>query len=162
MVLVMMQFVMSLFGTFSSIKCCKHCVWIPGKWPQVREWHAKRLKSYWVCFICRKISPDNATWAGLTHFLLAGVSGPVLDVKTVSYLMYFCMILIANRDYFMHMNMKFVPVPSDNSDRSVTCPKFNFLAFSPVPDGWTKLKVEPWGKILLEIVPPISYKAWVL
>ena len=43
----------------------------------------------------------------------------------------------------MHMNMKFVPVLSDNSDRSVTCPNFNFFAFSVVPDGRTKLKVEP-------------------
>ena len=43
----------------------------------------------------------------------------------------------------MHMNMKFVPVPPDNSDRSVTCPNFHFLAFSPVLDGRTKLQVEP-------------------
>ena len=102
----------------------------------------------WVCFIWRKISPDNqtsriATWASPTHFLSAEVSRPVLDVKTVSYFMYFCMILIANKDSFMHMNMKFVPVLSDNSDRSVTSPNFNILAISPVPDGQTKLEVEP-------------------
>ena len=38
---------------------------------------------------------------------------------------------------------KFVPVLSDKSDRCVTSPNFNFLAFSLVLDGQTKLKVEP-------------------
>ena len=39
----------------------------------------------------------------------------------------------------MHMNMKFIPVPLDNSDKKCDLSELQFFG----PDGRAKLKVEP-------------------
>ena len=82
----LLQFVKSLFGTLSSINCCKYCVkhmeMTPGKRMACRD-----SEIIWACFICWGISPENytskiATWACPKQFLPAGVRRPVLNAKT--------------------------------------------------------------------------------